>query len=217
MGSNDTTGAGASAQCEYDRRRPRDEVKIRQTWGEGRIGTIAVALSSERQSTVAWKSGAAGEAVVGRVLDAIAAEHLVVLHDRRIPGSRANIDHIVITRVGVWGVDAKRYRDKRPRLQAEAGLFRIRTEKLIVGGDRTKLVDGALHQVALFQELVDPVPVHGARCFVDADWPLFGGSFTTRGIDVCWPKKLAKQLTAVDGPVDVVGVAAAVARRFPPA
>ncbi|QZQ55546.1 NERD domain-containing protein [Curtobacterium sp. TC1] len=173
-----------------------------------------MALSSERQSTVAWKSGAAGEAVVSRVLDAVAAEHLAVLHDRRILGSRANIDHIVITRVGVWAVDAKRYRDKRPRLQVEGGLFRARTERLIVGGDRMKLVDGALRQVALVQEVVGPVPVRGAFCFVDADWPLFGGSFTTRGIDVCWPKKLAKQLAAVDGPVDVVGVAAAVARRF---
>lgn len=217
MGSNDTAGAGASAQREYDRRRARDEAKIRQTWGEGRIGTIAVALSSERQSTAAWKSGAAGEAVVGRALDAIASEHLVVLHDRRIPGSRANIDHIVITRAGVWVVDAKRYRDKRPRLRVEGGLFRPRTEKLIVGSDRTRLVDGALRQVALVEELVDPVPVHGALCFVDADWPLFGGSFTTRGIDVCWPKRLAKQLTAVDGLEDVAAVAAAVARRFTPA
>ncbi|QZQ53698.1 NERD domain-containing protein (plasmid) [Curtobacterium sp. TC1] len=129
-------------------------------------------------------------------------------------GSRANIDHIVITRVGVWAVDAKRYRDKRPRLQVEGGLFRARTERLIVGGDRMKLVDGALRQAALVQEVVGPIPVRGAFCFVDADWPLFGGSFTTRGIDVCWPKKLAKQLAAVDGPVDVVGVAAAVARRF---
>ncbi|WP_416393471.1 MULTISPECIES: nuclease-related domain-containing protein [unclassified Curtobacterium] len=217
MGTNDTTGAGASAQREYDRRRASDEAKIRETWGDGTIGTIAVALSGERQSTVAWKSGAAGEAEVGRALDAIANEHVVVLHDRRIPRSHANIDHIVTTRSGVWVIDAKRYRNKRPRLQVEGGLFRPRTEKLVIGGDRTKLVDGVLRQVALVQDVVGPVSVHGALCFVDADWPLFGGSFTVRGIDVCWPRRLSRQLTALEGAVDATAVAAAIAAHFPPA
>jgi hypothetical protein len=208
MGTNDTSTAGASAKREYDRRRARDEAKIRETWGDGRIGTIAVALSGERQSTVAWKSGAAGEAEVGRALDAIASEHLVVLHDRRIPRSRANIDHIVITRAGVWVIDAKRYRNKRPRLHVEGGLFRPRTEKL---------VDGTLRQVALVQDVVGLVSVHGVLCFVDADWPLFGGSFTVRGRDVCWPKRLAKRLSTLEGTVDVTAVAAAIAAHFPPA
>ena len=217
MRSNDTTGAGASAKREYDRRRARDEAKVRETWGDGRIGAIAVALSGERQSTAAWKSGAAGEAEVARALDSIANEHVVVLHDRRIPRSHANIDHIVITRAGVWVIDAKRYRNKRPRLQVEGGLFRPRTEKLIVGGDRTKLVDSVLHQVSLVQDVVAPASVRGALCFVDADWPLFGGSFTVRGVDVCWPKRLAKQLAALEGTVDVAAVAAAIAAHFPPA
>ena len=217
MGTNDTNGAGASAMREYDRRRARDEEKIREKWGDGPFGTIAVALASERQSTVAWKSGATGEAEVGQALDAIASEHVVALHDRRIPQSRANIDHIVVTRAGVWVVDAKRYRNKRPRLQVEGGLFRPRTEKLIVGGDRTKLVDSVLHQVSLVQDVVAPASVRGALCFVDADWPLFGGSFTVRGVDVCWPKRLAKQLAALEGTVDVAAVAAAIAAHFPPA
>ncbi|WP_245561710.1 nuclease-related domain-containing protein [Agromyces italicus] len=56
-----------------------------------------------RQSTHAWSVGAAGEEVVGARLDAIASEHIRVLHDRRIPGSRANIDHLVVTPGGVCG------------------------------------------------------------------------------------------------------------------
>ncbi|WP_254803977.1 hypothetical protein [Curtobacterium sp. YR515] len=79
-------------------------------------------------------------------------------------------------------------------------------EKLVVGGDRTKLVDGVLRQVALVRELVDPVPVHGALCFVGADWPLVGGSFTARGVEVCWPGKLAKRLAALEGSTDVTAV-----------
>ncbi|MGW8429881.1 nuclease-related domain-containing protein [Curtobacterium citreum] len=217
MGTNDTSTAGASARREYERRRASDEAKIRETWGDGRIGTIAVALSGERQSTIAWKSGAVGEAEVGRALDAIASEHVVVLHDRRVPRSRANIDHFVVTRAGVWVVDAKHYRDKRPRLHVEGGLFRPRSEKLIVGSDRTKLVESVLRQVALVRDVVGPVDVHGTLCFVDADWPLFGGSFTVRGVEVCWPKRLAKQLATLEGTVDVAAVAAAIAAHFLPA
>lgn len=33
-----------------------------------------------------------------------------MLHDRRVPGSRANVDHLVIGRSGVWVVDSKAYR-----------------------------------------------------------------------------------------------------------
>ncbi len=86
-----------------------------------------------------------------------------------------------------------------------------------MGGDRTRLVDSVLRQAALVQDVVAPAPVHGALCFVDADWPLFGGSFTVRGVDVCWPKRLAKQLAALEGTVDVAAVAAAIAAHFPPA
>lgn len=151
---------------------------------------------------------------MGRALDDIAGDDLVVLHDRRIPGSRANIDHVVVTRAGVWVIDAKRYQGGRPRLRVEGGLLRPRVEKLIVGSDRTKLVDGVLRQVGLVQEVVGPVPVRGVLCFVEAEWPLFGVSFTVRGVDVCWPKKLARSLAARDGPIDVAAVAAAIERRF---
>src|SRR5699024_9308893 len=100
------------------------------------------------------------------------SDSIVVLHDRRIPGSRANIDHIVVTAGGVWVIDAKRYRG-RPALRVEGGLIRPRVEKLMVGRrDCTKLVDGALKQVALVRQALEGVPVTGALCFVEADWPL---------------------------------------------
>jgi len=43
------------------------------------------------------------------------------------------------------------------------------------------------------------VPVHGVLCFVEADWPLIGGTFTTRGVQALWPKKLYPKLQA-EGP-----------------
>src|ERR1019366_6703195 len=54
--------------------------------------------------------------------------------------------------------------------------------------------------------LDDDVPVHGVLCFVEADWPLIGGTFTTRGVQALWPKKLYPKLQA-EGPVTADTVA----------
>ena len=125
-----------------------------------------------------------------------------MLHDRRIPGSRANIDHLAVTPTGVYVIDAKKYRG-RPHLKVEGGLLRPRVEKLLVGTRNcTTLVDGVIKQVDIVRDqLDDAVPVHGVLCFVEADWPLIGGSFATRGVEALWPKKLYPKLQS-DGPIE---------------
>ncbi|MBE0009257.1 NERD domain-containing protein [Arthrobacter sp. AET 35A] len=205
--------AGASARREYDRRKAKDEEKLREKWG--RLGGLAVALSDERTHTKSWDRGAIGEERLGTRLNALAADGLAVLHDRRIPGSKANIDHIAITPGGIWVIDAKRYKG-RPELKIEGGFVRPRVEKLLVGRrDCTKLVDGMLKQVDVVREVVGDVPVTGALCFVEADWPLIGGAFSTRGVEVLWPKRLAAALIErTAGKVDVVRTRELVALRF---
>jgi hypothetical protein len=208
--------AGASARREHERRKTRDDERLRARWG--RLGGIAVALSDERQTTRVWQQGAIGEERLGARLDSLASDDLVALHDRRIPGTRANIDHLVITGGGVWVIDAKRYVGRRPELRIEGGIIRPRVEKLLVGRrDQTKLVDGVLKQVDLVGGAVGDVAVSGALCFLDADWPLIGGAFTMRGVHVTWPKRMAKLLSDGSGDVDVDAVAALLAERFPPA
>ena len=207
--------AGSSARREYERRKAKDEERLRRKWG--RLGGLAVALSDERQSTKAWDRGAIGEERLGVVLDALASEGLAVLHDRRIPGTKASIDHVAITPAGIWVIDAKRYKG-RPELKIEGGILRPRVEKLLVGKrDCTKLVDGVLKQVDVVREVTGDVPVTGALCFIDADWPLIGGAFPTRGVQVLWPKRLAKALVEQSGDVDVASIRDLVAGRFRPA
>lgn len=210
---SDVGRAGESARREYERRRARDEERTRGRWGP--LGGIAVALMPERATTANWARGAAGEERLGTLLDDLPPDSTAVLHDRRVPGSRANIDHIVVTTGGVWVIDAKRYRDGGPQLRVEGGLFRPRVEKLYVGGRiRTHLVDGVLRQVDLVRDEVGDVPVRGALCFVDAVWPLIGGDFMTRGVNVLWPKRLATSIAQDQGRVDVAAVAEILARRF---
>jgi hypothetical protein len=47
--------------------------------------------------------------MLGAALDRLRSETLAVLHDRLIPGSNANIDHLAIGRAGVFVIDSKRY------------------------------------------------------------------------------------------------------------
>lgn len=66
--------------------------------------------------------------------------------------------------------------------------------------------------------MVGDVPVVGALCFVEADWPLVGGAFKTRGVRVLWPKRLAQLLREGRGSeVDVARVQRALASAFPSA
>ena len=154
---------------------------------------------------------------MGARLGSLVSESVAVLHDRRIPGTKANIDHIAVTAAGVWVIDAKRYKG-RPELKVEGGLLRPRVEKVLVGRrDCTKLVDGVLKQVDLVRDVVGDLPVTGVLCFVEADWPLIGGSFTSRDIHVLWPKRLAKMLTEDAGDLDVMATREALASRFKPA
>lgn len=77
-------------------------------------GVAAVLLVTWRARPVAdsarWLRGAAGEVATAVLLEGLPARRWVVLHDRAIPGSAANLDHVVIGPSGVWVVDSKAFR-----------------------------------------------------------------------------------------------------------
>jgi hypothetical protein len=54
-----------------------------------------------------WLRGADGEVRTAVLLEALPARRWHVFHDLRVPGSTANIDHLVIGRSGVWVIDTK--------------------------------------------------------------------------------------------------------------
>lgn len=206
----DSGVAGSSARREYERRKAKDERRLRQKCGK--FGGLAVALSDERQSTKVWATGAIGEERLGAMLDSLVSESIPVLHGRRIPGTRAKIDRVAVAAAGIWVIYAKRYKG-RPQPKIEGGILRPRVEKLLVGRrECTKLVDGVPKQIDLVREVVGDS--RSTARFVDADWPLIGGSFTTRDVHVLWPKRLAKLLTEAEGPVDVPAARAAPADHF---
>lgn len=209
---------GASARREFDRRRQARQQRVRTK--NPKLGGLILALSEDPQTTTAWNTGALGEERLGNRLNELSNDSLRVLHDRRIPGTRANIDHLVVAPTGVWVIDAKKYKG-RPALKVHGGVFRQRVEKLCVGSrDCTTLIDGVLRQVGVVEDALLPggqpegsgrpwgrVPVHGVLCFVEADWPLIGGAFSIRGVDVVWPKKLYPRLQG-DGSLEPAAIGA---------
>src|SRR5260221_14202525 len=54
-----------------------------------------------------WSTGAKGERKAGQELDSLRRRDFVLLHDRRIPGERANIDHVAIGPQGVFVIESK--------------------------------------------------------------------------------------------------------------
>ena len=170
-----TGSAGASAHREYERRRAAREARVKAQFGS-LIGGVALALSGEPQSTRAWERGSIGEQKLAEAL--VGVDDLIVLHDRRVPRTRGNIDHIVIAPAGVFVVDAKRY-EGLIRIRDRGGLF-SRDDRLYVGSrDCSALAANMERQVSVVREALEStgselhgVPVTPVLCFVDGEWPL---------------------------------------------
>ncbi|MDP9332009.1 MAG: NERD domain-containing protein [Actinomycetota bacterium] len=207
--------AGASARAEYERRKRCREETVRAR--HPRVGRFILAVTDEPQATKAWAQGSVGEQRVGATLDELIARGAVVLHDRRIPGTKANIDHIVVAPSGVWIVDAKNYRGEVGRRDV-GGLF-LTDVRLYVGRrDCTKLIAGMAKQVAAVQRALDgaSIPTRPVLCFTEAEWSLFAKPFELDGVLIIWPKSLIKVITNVSASsVDVPAVASRIAERLP--
>jgi hypothetical protein len=80
-----------------------------------------------------WLRGAAGEMATARVLARLPGRRWAVLHDRRVPGSRANLDHVVIGPTGVWLVDSK---TTRARVRAGWRSVHIGDRRMDTGATR---------------------------------------------------------------------------------
>jgi len=175
-------------------------------------------------STRVWATGSEGERLIGAGLDAIDERIAITLHDRRIPRSRANIDHITIARSGVFVIDSKRYSG---RLELRrAGPLWMRERRLYIGGrDKTKLVEGMAKQTAAVREAIQPLleefelPLTPVLCFLGVDVPLLARPFEINGVRIEWPRPLKKRLEQAGplAPAELRLFARNLATALPPA
>ena len=157
------------------RRHPRHQFRWGSSWqpagasagagprrGGGAGGWLGLRFKPSPDA-VAWRRGAAGERRTARLLDPLQWHGWVVLHDLAVPGSRANVDHLVIGPGGVFVIDSKDYRG---RLQLD-GSGRLRHGRYSLS---TTLLAVDFEADRAAQALVDPevvvvpiVAVHGAQ------------------------------------------------------
>ena len=157
---------------------------------------------TEQRPLRSWKKGALGEEALGARLNELASERLVVLHDRRIPGSRVNIDHIVVAPGGVFVIDAKHYGGQVEKRNL-GNIFRKDVRVYVGRRDCTKLVLGSEDQAEVVRDVLSPlgfgdVPVRPVLCFIGAEWGLFASPFKLGHVLVTWPKFLYELLTKND-------------------
>jgi hypothetical protein len=189
--------AGGSARSEFERRKTKRHAETRDRWGK-RLGGLVIALTDEPRSTRAWAIGARGEEKLAVELAKV--DGLQVLNDRRVPGTRSNIDHVVISPGGVFVVDAKLYKG-----QVEirnVGWFFKPDDRLYVGGrDRSRLARNMGWQVTAVEnalrsaEIEALPPITPVLCFIDADWPLFRPPDSYLGVRLEGTRSVKKLLT----------------------
>ncbi len=200
--------AGSSASGKADRLRQERERRDGERSGLGRAWARTFPSADDRKRLADerhWRTGAEGEQNLAALL-AKRCPQVALLHDRAVPRSRANIDHIAVAPSGVYVIDCKRYKGK---IEVATPLFG-KPKLKINGRDRTKLIDGLDKQVAhvkaALADLSDDVPVHGCLCFVapegflaDVGLPVLR-TLKINGYPLYYAKRLAKRLNQ-EGPI----------------
>jgi hypothetical protein len=212
--------AGGSARREQERRLAKREAAAKDRWGE-RVGGWVTRFGAVPQSTRAWGLGARGEELFAEALESVPG--LIVLHDRRVPGTRGNIDHIVVAPAGVFVVDAKNY-DGIIEVRDYGGWFRTDVRLTVGRRNKSHLARNMSWQVEALGLALDSagvgqlVPLTPVLCFVDGSWPRFKPPNVFEGVLLESERSIVPLFTASDtlddATIDRIGRALAAA--FPP-
>jgi hypothetical protein len=189
--------AGASAAAEGERRKEKRVDKARREYGDYAANVAEEMAGADVAAS--WGKGSEGESELAEYVRRELGDAVIPLHDRLIPGTRGNIDHIFVAPTGVWVVDAKAYTGKL--VKRETGPIWRRANEVFVGGrNRTALVKGVERQVAAVVAALRPDPalkgtdVHAALCFVGSEWGLLDAAFQIGNVWVMRRSALRKRL-----------------------
>jgi len=173
--------AGASAAAEGARRRTRKVDAVRREYGD-HAAAVADVLAA-RDEAASWGKGSQGESRLARYVAKEVGDSVIAVHDRLIPGSRGNIDHLFVGPSGVWVVDAKAGYEGKVVQRDVGPIWRRENELFIRGRNRTSLAAGLVRQVdavkAALQldETLGGTDVYAGLCLLDSEWGLLDGQF----------------------------------------
>jgi hypothetical protein len=172
------------------------------------VGGSSALRVYERQKDPNFRKGATGEYLMDQFLHRTLSDGEVILTDRRVPGTNANIDNVVVAPSGVWIIDSKKWSG---RIEYKASTFTGVDMHLFVGGkDRTTEIEKIYRLVIPVAQIVDDrsVPINPSLVFVEGDWKvsvaarhLLKRPYKHEGVWVSPPRLLAK-LIKEQGPLD---------------
>lgn len=168
---------------------------------EGSDGSGDVPLSDllgplapiESAPAAKWRRGAEGERRTAQLLAPLRHLGWTVLHDRRIAGSAANVDHLIVGTTGVWVVDSKVWRG-RVRVLGDGRLWygrRCLDDDLRVLCWAASEIGRALGGRG---RTGTPLPIHPVLCIHGARLPRAQLLFD--GVNLATPEALLELLTS---------------------
>jgi hypothetical protein len=134
------------------------------------IGGSSQLREARRKQDFRNRKGAVGEYLMDQILHRELTGGEVILTDRQVPGSPANIDHVVVAPSGVWIIDSKKWEGK---IEYKPATFTGVKMRLFVGGeDRTSTIEGIYSLVIPVAQVIGDrsVPIHPALAFVEGEW-----------------------------------------------
>ena len=173
-------------------------------FGEQIIGDLGAHLIDESAPTSSRVEGPSDDGVLAAFLDREVGHVATLLHDRRVPATRNNIDHLVVSSTGIWVIDVEDHPGKVERRNA-GGRFAPDPRLFVAQSDKTELVAGVAERAAAVEQVLatvgfSSIPIRGCLCFNDADWPFRPKPFSIDGVWVGWPRALVKTLLAAPAP-----------------
>jgi hypothetical protein len=167
---------------------------------------LILALGATPQHEAAFHRGDLGEkAVAARLEELTAGSNTILLHNRRMPKGRGDIDHIAVAPCGVYVIDTK---NRKGRVEIRKPWFG--PPKLFINRrDRTSLIDGLERQIAAVRAVLEAdrrrdIRIRGALCFREADSPRLRTQEMREHL-MLYVKPLAKRLSA-EGQLDAAEI-----------
>lgn len=181
------------------------------------FSTLARAAWGRRQTTEAYRVGADGERGAADALKPLADVGWIVLHDRRVPNGKENVDHIAVGPAGIAVVETKNWSGK---VVASAETLRRN------GRDAQAALDQVLRQVAAVRETgvagddeqIRPI-IYVHRAQIERRGSRRRPA-RPRGVRICGPRELLAAVSdgpALLSPERVSEIAIALSKAMPPA
>jgi hypothetical protein len=172
----------------------------------GAVLAVGLIVSGRRRRKVVsgWLQGAKGEQLTARTLSPLEREGWRIFHDLQVPGSPANIDHLLVGPGGVWVIDSKLWTGQLrwdPQQGWMHGQHPVLPDLNTTRWEATQVeqaLQGFLTRAGRHLEGSRGIDVHWAWCMHGLQLP--GGRIRADGETIAAPGQLLRVLREGRGP-----------------